>query len=84
MLTLRFEYTNHAIRMATGGFSIDFGGLSDQAVESDFPISVGMTDKSGNGQGIRECHQRVDQRTIQNEKIADAGKALPLLYLFMR
>lgn len=70
--------------MATGGFGIDFGGLSDQAVESDFPISMGMTDKSGNGQGICECHQRVDRRTIQNEKIADAGKAFPLLYLFMR
>lgn len=53
--------------MATGGFEIDFG-LSDRPVESDFPIFVGMTGKSGNGQDIRECHQRVDRRTIQNEK----------------
>lgn len=32
--------------------------------------------KVGTGKGIRECHQRADRRTIQNGKIANAGKAL--------
>lgn len=69
--------------MMIGGFGIDFG-LGDRTIESDFPIFVDTISKSGNGKDIRECHQRVDRRTIQNEKIANAGKALPLLYLFMR